>query len=302
MSEYPKGFMADLRRSRSWPSLHGSLWRNPELVRLTYGGLARLVYSAVGARPCRILCVGSGLGHIALELARAGYDVTGVDIDPESVALARRTARADSLQRGSLSYEIADFPRTFEGEGPYDRVLFSRVLHHIDGPAAVARAAALLGPGGRVACVDFAYDRLGATEARWIARWRMWLSGSGWWPEGVAKSQDEEAQRVVHQWRVEHEAEGLNPFGPCSIRYSTPFGFGGSPGIPIYSGTWPPTCASLANKRERSPVALAAMKHSCFDGRTFKVFCSRLRGEYAGRVGTNPTTLAPWSVELSWCR
>lgn len=210
---YPTGFIPDLRRLRHWPSLRESLWRHPDLVRLTYGELAGLVQTRIGARRCRVLYVGPGLGHIALELARAGHDVTGVDIDQESVALATRAAETDPCRdrRGALSYEVAEFPGAFEGRGPYDRVLFSRVLHHIESPAAALdRAAELLGPGGRVVCVEFAHDRVGPAGARWIARSRMWLSGSGWWPERVATSLEGEAQRVAREWQADHEGEGLN--------------------------------------------------------------------------------------------
>ena len=215
MTTYPKGFIPDLRRLRPWPSLRDSLWRNPDLVRLTYSELARLVQTCIGSQPCRILYVGPGLGHIALELARDGHDVTGVDIDQEAVAIAKRAAETDPFPegRGRLLYEVAEFPRGVAGEGSFDRVLFSRVLHHVADPAAaVAKAAELLGPRGRVVCVDFAHDRLGVAGARWMARSRMWLSRSGWWPESVAGSLQEETDRTAREWRADHEDEGLNPF------------------------------------------------------------------------------------------
>jgi SAM-dependent methyltransferase len=215
VSTYPKGFIPDLRRLRPWRSLRDSLWRNPDLVQLTYAELARLVKTSIGSKPCSILYVGPGVGHIALELARGGHNVKGVDIDQEAVDIATRTAENDPFRdgRGSLSYEVAEFPAVFTGEEPYDRVLFSRVLHHIGDPTeAVAKAAELLGPDGRVVCVDFAHDRLGSAGARWMARSRMSLSGSGWWPGSVAESLDEETERVARDWRADHADEGLNPF------------------------------------------------------------------------------------------
>jgi 2-polyprenyl-3-methyl-5-hydroxy-6-metoxy-1,4-benzoquinol methylase len=215
MSTYPKGFIPDLRRLRPWHSLRDSLWRNPDLVGLTYGELARLVQTCVGPPPSRILYVGPGLGHIALELARSGHDVTGVDVDQEAVALAMRAAEEDPFRdsRGSLSYEVAEFPGGLGDGGPYDRVLFSRVLHHLPDPtAAVDKAGELLASGGRVVCVDFAHDRLGLAGARWMAQSRMWLSRSGWWPGPVADSLETEADRTARDWRADHEGEGLHPF------------------------------------------------------------------------------------------
>ena len=214
MSAYPRGFLPDLRRLRPWPSLQGSLWRSPDLVRLTYGELCRLVQTRIGPQPRRVLYVGPGLGHIALELARAGHDVTGVDLDEESVTLAQRAAAKDPLrhERGALSYESAEFPHGYRDGRPFDCVLFSRVLHHIDHPtAAAARAAELLGPGGHLVCVEFAHDRLGPAGALWMARTRMELSRLGWWPEPVSGSLKEETEKIVREWRAEHEDEGLNP-------------------------------------------------------------------------------------------
>jgi 2-polyprenyl-3-methyl-5-hydroxy-6-metoxy-1,4-benzoquinol methylase len=214
VSAYPKGFIPDLRRLRSWRSLRDSLWRNPDLVRLTYSELARLVRTCVGSEPCRILYVGPGLGHIALELARDGHHVTGVDVDQEAVALATRASETDPFRdtRGPLAYEVGEFPGEFAAGESYDRVLFSRVLHHIEDPAAaVAKAADLLSPAGSVVCVDFAHDRLGAAGARWMAQSRIWLSGSGWWPGPVAGSLEEETEKTAREWKADHGGEGLNP-------------------------------------------------------------------------------------------
>jgi ubiquinone/menaquinone biosynthesis C-methylase UbiE len=167
----------------------------------------------MGAGPLTVLYVGPGLGHIALELARDGHDVTGIDIDTGSIRLARAAADADPSRdvRGSLSYEVAEFPEEVSEDRTYDRVLFCRVLHHIDDPsAAVAKAAALLSARGGVVCIDFAYDRFDVADARWIARSRTWLSRSGWWPRPVSSLSDE-TERIVQEWRDDHEGEGLNP-------------------------------------------------------------------------------------------
>jgi 2-polyprenyl-3-methyl-5-hydroxy-6-metoxy-1,4-benzoquinol methylase len=215
VSAYPKGFIPDLRRLRPWRSLRDSLWRNPDLVSLTYSALAQLVQTCIGSQPCRILYVGPGLGHIALELARAGHDITGVDIDQEAVALAVRAAETDPFrnERGALSYEVAEFPAGIAGGRSYDKVLFSRVLHHIEDPtAAVAKTIELLDPGGSVVCVDFAYDRLGTPGARWMAQSRMSLSHSGWWPACVADSLRMETDKTAREWRADHVGQGMNSF------------------------------------------------------------------------------------------
>lgn len=215
MIEYPRGFVPDLRRLRSWPSLGDSLWRNPDLVALTYAELALLVRTSIGSAPCSVLYVGPGLGHVALELARDGHDVTGIDIDDDVLALAKRAAETDPFRetRGRLSYDVIDYPGGFHLDRTYDRVLFCRVLHHLEDPAAaVAKAAELLSPEGRVVCVDFAHDRLGDAGARWMARSRISLSRAGLWPEPVTGSLQEETEKTAQEWRIDHEGEGLNTF------------------------------------------------------------------------------------------
>jgi hypothetical protein len=51
----------------------------------------------------------------------------------------------------------------------------------------------------------------------------MWLSRSGWWPQGVAGSLVKETERVAREWRADHEEEGLNPLaamlGPLRKRF-----------------------------------------------------------------------------------
>ena len=215
MTTYPPDFVPDVRRLRPWPTLHDSLWRNPDLVNLTYSELARSVQGAVGPAPCSVLYVGPGLGYIALELARSGHHVTGVDVDEEAVSVARRAAESDPLldTRGSISYEVAEFPGEFGGKGPFDKVLFSRVLHHIADPsAAVAKADELLGRDGTIVCFEFAHDRFGRTGARWMAASMMSLASAGWWTDPLTGSLETETQRTLRRWQDDHESEGLNSF------------------------------------------------------------------------------------------
>lgn len=229
MTSYPRGFVPDLRRLRPWPTLESSLWRNPDLVEVTYQQLSVLVQSLIGTKRRRVLYVGCGLGHIALELARDGHDVTGVEIDAEAIALAHRAARTDPLrrQRGDLCYLHGRFPDAVSSGQSYDRVLFCRVLHHLSNPAsAIERARQVLRPRGKVVCVDFSYDRLGTGGARFLAQSRIRLADSGRWPSPAGSSLEEELRRVNKEWHDDHAAEGLNQhramLGPlrCQFRVS----------------------------------------------------------------------------------
>src|SRR5881296_2293003 len=109
----PRGFAADLRRLRSWPSMEGSPWRQPYLAELTFGGMFRLVNKLVSGHKLRILEVGCGRGYLSLELARRGHELLGIDLNEETIRIAYQTMNTDPYKsgRGKLEYQVSDFCR-----------------------------------------------------------------------------------------------------------------------------------------------------------------------------------------------
>jgi SAM-dependent methyltransferase len=88
-------------------------------------------FSLVGdLRGKRILDVGCGAGDNALLLAHRGAEVTGVDVSPASIAVARRRARASGLHARlrflCAPIEQADLPRR-----GFDLIWGDGVLHHL---------------------------------------------------------------------------------------------------------------------------------------------------------------------------
>jgi ubiquinone/menaquinone biosynthesis C-methylase UbiE len=86
----------------------------------------------------------------------------GIDVSPDMLAIARdRLLRADlhnTQVRLGDTYRLP-FPNGGEGQG-FDVVLFHQVLHYLDDPgAAVAEAARVMAPGGRLLIADFASHR-----------------------------------------------------------------------------------------------------------------------------------------------
>jgi SAM-dependent methyltransferase len=102
--------------------------------------------------PRTVLDLGCGAGWTSIFLARAGYDVLGIDISPEAVALARDAAAEAGA--GSARFAASDY-EGFRAEHPFDYVLFYDALHHAeDEQAAILSAFRALRPGG----VLFAFE------------------------------------------------------------------------------------------------------------------------------------------------
>lgn len=56
-----------------------------------------------GLRPVSVLDAGCGTGRVAIELARRGYDVVGLDLDPEMLEVARGKAPELPWVQGDLA-------------------------------------------------------------------------------------------------------------------------------------------------------------------------------------------------------
>lgn len=98
-----------------------------------------------GGAPVRVLDVGCGAGFLANPLAAAGHDVTGIDLSPTSLEVARRHDPSGRAAYLSMDAHVLAFP-----DASFDVVCAMDFLEHTEQPAAVVREAArVLAPGGR---------------------------------------------------------------------------------------------------------------------------------------------------------
>jgi len=101
-------------------------------------------------RPGTVVVPGCGRGHDARVLAKAGFEVIGLDVVPQAVEEARRLAKAEGLR--SIQFEQGDFFNLAPVlRGPYDWLFEHTFFCAID-PAMrdryVETVAALIKPGG----------------------------------------------------------------------------------------------------------------------------------------------------------
>jgi 2-polyprenyl-3-methyl-5-hydroxy-6-metoxy-1,4-benzoquinol methylase len=142
--------------------------------------LAELV--AAGWCTGNVLDIGCGTGELALALAARGHTVTGVDLAPHAIELARRKAAERGLD---VDLHVADATEFDDHGSSFDTVLDSGLLHCLQ-PEAQARYLDVLRrvckPGGRVAVLCFADIPGGRTpDGRGLTEgWLRGLFVDGW--------------------------------------------------------------------------------------------------------------------------
>lgn len=121
-----------------------------------------------------VVDLGCGGGLLAIPLARLGARVVGVDL----ARAALRDARGEQAT-GWLAV-AGDLGAPPVADGSVDVALLADVVEHVDAPAAaVARAAALLRPGGRL----FVNTIARTLRSRWLAI--ALAEGLGYVPRGT---------------------------------------------------------------------------------------------------------------------
>src|SRR5699024_778523 len=146
-----------LRRDPEHARRYAERWRRLEAAGQDIHGEARLL-DAMAGRGSRILDAGCGSGRVGGYLARAGHTVTGVDLDPHLIEVARADHPEASWEGGNLA-EL-ELPEQFDLAVCDGNVLTCPAAER---RPALARLAAHLAAEGRLV-VGFGLDRGYAVE------------------------------------------------------------------------------------------------------------------------------------------
>ncbi len=145
------GLIPDLRRLEKVPWFYNNVWRDPKMVEIHWMPRINRIIEQAKGRGGSVLELGCGFGMIALELARNGLDVTGMDLSPAHIEIAERFRDENPYTEGFgfLNYRSEDILKADLGEESFDTVLFFRALHHMpDIDTVLDKVERCLKPGG----------------------------------------------------------------------------------------------------------------------------------------------------------
>ena len=144
------------------------------------GATEALLRAAGIGGPMRVLDLGTGLGHVAFQVADLldpGGSVLGVDQAPRLLDIAeRRRAAAGAENIGFLQADA----RAFTADAPFDAIVARLLLFHLpDREEVLRRQLAALRPGGTMVVVEFDIGAMRAEpEAPLVEAVRLWIEAA----------------------------------------------------------------------------------------------------------------------------
>ncbi len=146
------------RRARGEVDMSLAATRDPELAAVVAGDLLAHTLDLAVARGKHILELACASGDLAIQLARRGCRVDGVDI---SWGLVREGMRQIATRHqaehwpGAVNLFVGDLNRLGLAANTYDVVLAIAAFHHVlDLPSLMAQIEKSLKPGGALICLD----------------------------------------------------------------------------------------------------------------------------------------------------
>jgi ArsR family transcriptional regulator len=147
---------------------HAGIWDALRSLHVAESEVEAAISRALGeAAIGRLVDIGTGTGRMIELFAPRADQALGIDRSPEMLRLAR--AKLAEAGLGAVELRQGDMYSLPLASHSAETVIIHQVLHYAQNPsAAVAEAARLLSPGGRLLVVDFApheREELRATDA-----------------------------------------------------------------------------------------------------------------------------------------
>ena len=153
--------LAEIRAARdmqaeAYFAQHAQDWDELRQMHSPDEAVEAALVSALGEdRLGHLLDIGTGTGRMAELFARRADHIVALDKSLPMLRIAR--AKLQHLDAERIEVLQGDFTQLPFDDGSFDTVLFHQVLHFAPDPAtALAEAARVTRPGGRIAIVDFA--------------------------------------------------------------------------------------------------------------------------------------------------
>ena len=120
--------------------------------------------------PLVVADLGAGEGAFALLLAQRAKRVIAVDSSAKMIEVGREQAQRHGVK--NIDYRLGDMEEIPIGDGEVDLVFFSQSLHHALHPErALAEAARILVPGGRIVILDLVRHRFEEARELYADEW-----------------------------------------------------------------------------------------------------------------------------------
>jgi ArsR family transcriptional regulator len=146
--------------ARRYFEAHAATWDSVRSLHVAESEVERAIAALLLDRPLGdLLDIGTGTGRMLELFASQAESAIGIDRSSEMLRLARVKLEAAGVERASLRQ--GDMYALPLGDRSADSVILHQVLHFAQQPgAAIAEAARVLAPGGRLLVIDFAqHDR-----------------------------------------------------------------------------------------------------------------------------------------------
>lgn len=141
----------------------------------------RLAEIGIGVPGQRILDVGTGVGFLALNFARRGSVVTGVDVSEGQIRQARETAAGNGL---SIGFRVAPAEDTGLPSAAFDVVTASQCWLYFDLERAIAEVRRVLRSGGVLMLSHFCWlprvDQIACRSEELVLQFNPQWSAANW--------------------------------------------------------------------------------------------------------------------------